>query len=303
MASLKPLDVIEASPVRLRATRLVPRLRFRDARGSIIGRPALGDPCYRPKENAMKRMSVVVVLALCMLALCSCESSKIGDSPKELTLYPGNKVTMKLALIPAGKFMMGSPETENGRVDSEGPHREVTISKRFYMGVYEVTQDQYEAVIGNNPSRFKDVENPVERVSWNDAVEFCKKLSAKTGKKVRLPTEAQWEYACRAGTNTRFGFGDKDADLGNYAWYSANSGDKTHPVGQKKPNAWGLYDMHGNAWEWCSDWTGAASDTYRVLRGGSWLNLPRFCRSAVRIRDTPVGRCYDIGFRVAVDLE
>ena len=143
--------------------------------------------------------------------------------PKELTLDLGKGVTMKLALIPAGKFTMVSPDGEKDRSPNEGPHREVTISKAFYMGVYEVTQEQYQAVMGNNPSAFKDAKNPVEQVSWNDAVEFGKKLSAKTGKKVRLPTEAQGEYACRAGTKTRFGFGDKDADLGNYAWYGANS--------------------------------------------------------------------------------
>ena len=186
------------------------------------------------------------------------------------------------------------------------------------MGVYEVTQEQYEAVMGTNPSMFKGPENPVEQVSWNDAVEFCKKLSTKTGKMVRLPTEAQWEYACRAGSKTAFGYGD-DADysnLGDYAWYTNNSESKTHPVGQKKPNAWGLYDMHGNVWEWCSDWhaesyanakttdpQGPGSGTHRVVRGGGWCNDPQGCRSAFRFRLTPDRRDYNIGFRVAVDLK
>ena len=199
---------------------------------------------------------------------------------KEIVL--GGGITMKLVLIPAGKFMMGSPDSEQGRNKSEGPQHEVVISKPFYMGVTEVTQAQYEAVMGTNPSNFKDATNPVEMVSLTDATEFCKKLSEKTGQAVRLPTEAEWEYACRAGSNTRFSFGDSDSILGDYAWWQSNSGGKTHPVGQKKPNAWGLYDMHGNVWEWCANWlgsysSGSATDPrgpgsggYRVLRGGSW---------------------------------
>jgi len=239
------------------------------------------------------------------------------SSQTQLTLLDlGDGVMMKLALIPAGNFMMGSPDGEKDRVEDEGPRREVTISKPFYMGVTEVTQAQYEAVMGTNPSSFKGPENPVETVAWIDAVEFCRKLSAKTGQKVRLPTEAQWEYACRAGTKTRFGFGDDDDDLDVYAWYTANNGSKTHPVGRKKPNAWGLYDMHGNVWEWCGDWyadsyanannrdqAGPDSGASRVLRGGSWDYNPLHCRSAYRIRGTPDFRHYDVGFRVAVDLK
>ncbi len=249
---------------------------------------------------------------------------------KELTLDLGNNVTMKLALIPAGKFMMGSPETEKDHTSDEGPQREVTISKPYYLGVYEVTQEQYEQIIGKNPSEFKGMKKPVDMVSWNDAVEFCKRLSRKTGKTVSLPTEAQWEYACRAGTKTRFGFGDKDEDLckyGNYCDKSNTDGyswqdkdhndgfDKTAPVGSLKPNAWGLYDMHGNVFEWCSDWGAASyanaknqdpqgpdSGTTRVLRGGCWDCDPQYCRSASRFWITPVDRINGIGFRVAVDL-
>jgi len=237
---------------------------------------------------------------------------------KELTLDLGNKVTMKLVLIPAGKFTMGSPETETGRDSDEGPQHEVTISKPFYMGVYEVTQEQYEQVTGKNPSTFKGAKNPVESVSWEEAVEFCKKLSAKTGKTVSLPTEAQWEYACRAGSKTRFGYGNSDADLGDYAWCTTNSYSKTHPVGEKKANAWGLYDMHGNVWEWCSDWyqdsyrnlptsdsTGPSTGELRIMRGDGWINphpLPQFCRSALRSWSAPDFRNCVIGFRVAVDL-
>ncbi|MCY2926401.1 MAG: formylglycine-generating enzyme family protein [Planctomycetota bacterium] len=234
--------------------------------------------------------------------------------PEELTLVLGKNVTMKLALIPAGKFMMGSPVTEKNREPKEGPQREVTISIPFYMGVYEVTTAQYEALMRKNPSNHHGAQNPVDTVSWNDAVEFCRTFSAKTDKAVRLPTEAEWEYACRAGTKTRFGYGDNDSDLGEYAWYRANSAMTTHPVGQKKPNAWGLYDMHGNVWEWCLDWfsdsyanaetrdpQGPASGNLRVLRGGSWVTDARFCRSAVRPMLTPSTRNAVNGFRVVVD--
>jgi len=229
---------------------------------------------------------------------------------KELTIDLGNKVTMKLVLIPSGKFMMGSLE--------DGPQREVTISKSYHMGMYDVTQEQYEQVMGKNPSSFKGAQNPVEQVSFDDAIEFCKKLSQKTGKTVRLPTDAEWEYACRAGSTTRFSYGvDNDySKLVDYAWYQKNSENKTHPVGQKKPNDWGLYDMHGNVWQWCSDWyansyananrtdpTGPASGTYRVLRGGGWDSSPGGCRSVNRTGFAPDYRYGIIGFRVVVDLK
>jgi len=231
---------------------------------------------------------------------------------KELNL--GGGVTMELVLIRPGKFIMGSPDSEKGRVVHEGPQHEVTISKPFYMGVTEVTQAQYQAIMGTNPSNFEGEKNPVEKVSWNDATQFCKKLSERTGRTVRLPTEAEWEYACRAGSKTRFCFGDADADLGDYAWSEANSGGTTHPVGQKEPNAWGLYDMHGNLCEWCADWygdypngpvtdpQGPASGTYRVLRGGCWLTAPSVDRSALRVLDPPIKRTTIYGFRVVVSV-
>jgi len=236
------------------------------------------------------------------------------SSPAGLTLDLGKGVAMTLVLIPPGKFVMGSPDSEQGRSPDEGPQHEVIISKPFYMGVTEVTQAQYEAVMGTNPSNIKGETNPVEMVSWTDATEFCKKLSEKTRQAVRLPTEAEWEYACRAGSKTRFSFGDSDSVLGDYAWYKSNSGDKTHPVGQKKPNAWGLYDMHGNVWEWCQDFhggyaagagrdpAGPGSGTHRVLRGGSWFTIPVICRSAHRNYIRPDNRHYLCGFRVVVSV-
>ncbi len=270
----------------------------------------------------MKRMPILVVLALCSFALHHAKVSakeppqaSAGITSKQLTLDLGKGVAMNLVLIPAGKFSMGSPEGEEDRQPNEGPQHEVTISKPFYVGVYEVTQEQYGAVTGANPSNFKGAQNPVEQVSCDEAVEFCKKLSAKTGKAVRLPTEAEWEYACRAGTQTRFGVCDKDAALDECAWSAANSERKTHPVGQKKPNAWGLYDMHGNVHEWCNDWyaetyanavtldpQGPASGTFRVLRGGCWDFNPQSCRSAFRhIFWTSGYRNGTFGFRVAVE--
>jgi formylglycine-generating enzyme required for sulfatase activity len=239
---------------------------------------------------------------------------------QQISLDLGNKVTMKFSLIPSGKFMMGSPKDEKDRRENEGPQHEVTISKPFYMGACQVTQEQYEQIMGKNPSRFKEAHNPVEHVSWGDAVEFCKALSKKTGKTVSLPTEAQWEYACRAGSKTRFSYADDNAyaALGDYAWYMKNSEGKTHPVGLKKPNDWGLYDMHGNVWEWCSDWydkdyysakandrdpQGPASGICRVLRSGSCVCCPLGCRSAFRRGLSPDTQLNIIGFRVSMDMK
>ena len=221
-----------------------------------------------------------------------------------------NSVGMLLVPIPAGTFTMGEANGD----DNETPHK-VTLTQPFHLGQYEVTQEQYEKVMGTNPSNFKGGQNPVEQVDWNDAVEFCRKLSAlpaekKAGYVYRLPTEAEWEYACRAGTTTRYSFGDSDSQLGDYAWYDKNSEDTTHPVGGKKPNGWGLYDMHGNVWEWCQDWygsyprgsatdpTGAASGSIRVSRGGGWNLISDYCRSAYRYWRTPDFRGIYLGFRV-----
>jgi formylglycine-generating enzyme required for sulfatase activity len=241
--------------------------------------------------------------------------AKAGDAPKpgDLdTVDLGGGVKMELAWIPAGSFQMGSPDSAWGRDKDEGPVHTVELDG-FWMGKYEVTQEQYEAVMGKNPSYFKGAKNPVEQVSWNNAADFCRKASQETGEGFRLPTEAEWEYACRAGSTTHFCFGDSDDGLGDYAWYAHNSGSQTHPVGEKKPNALGLYDMHGNVSEWCGDWyadkysagiaknpQGPSSGEYRVARGGSWFNLPQLCRSAIRLRHGPTYRNYNNGFRVVV---
>ena len=229
-----------------------------------------------------------------------------------------NSLGMQLALVPPGEFLMGSSETEKGRFDREGPQHRVTITQPLYLGVCPVTQAEYQQLTGKNPSRFKgDGRLPAEQVTWPAANEFCQQLSAlaeeqQKGWTYRLPTEAEWEYACRAFTTTRFCFGDDDSQLAAYAWHSANSGTKTHPVGEKQPNAWGLCDMHGNVWEWCADWfgeyssdptedpTGPTRGSLRVLRGGCWGSPTRYCRSAVRDGVDPSVRIVALGFRLAL---
>jgi formylglycine-generating enzyme required for sulfatase activity len=267
----------------------------------------------------MTRPVSIFLSSLFILGMIQSGCKTYAQSPKELT----NSIGMKLVLIPKGTITMGSPESEQGRQKDE-VHHEVTISKDYYLGVYEVTQAQYEKVMGANPSYFKDnavrgdsSNHPVELVPWEDAVEFCKKLSdlpeeKKAGRVYRLPTEAEWEYACRAGSKVAYSFGEDSKSLGDYAWFGGNSGVQTHPVGEKKANAWGLYDMHGNVWEWCSDWygeypKGAVSDpsgpnegSRRVGRGGSWGNGAAGCRSADRSRDVPSVRGSSSGFRVAL---
>jgi len=231
-----------------------------------------------------------------------------------------NPIGMKLNLIPPGEFTMGSPLSEPGRSDSETEHR-VRITKPFYLSAHEVTQQQYEKVMGKNPSWFSALGNgkdrvseidtsqlPAEKVNWHDAVAFCGKLGEREGAKYRLPTEVEWEYACRVGTTTAYSFGNDASGLGEYAWHSGNS---THPVGGLKPNAWGLFDMHGNVREWCQDWrddydlkvvsdpTGPASGHYRVLRGGAFTSQPRNVRAAYRYSLQPHNRVPYIGFRLA----
>ncbi|MBI83195.1 MAG: hypothetical protein CMJ81_08370 [Planctomycetaceae bacterium] len=222
-----------------------------------------------------------------------------------------NSLGIVLIPVPAGEFQMGSPASETGHQEDETRHL-VQITKPFYLSAHEVTQQQYESVMGHNPTYSKDADKPVENVIWNDALDFCGKLSEQEGQEYRLPTEAEWEYACRAGTITAYSFGDDASRLGQYAWHSGNSDYTTHTGGEKLPNHWGLYDMHGNVWEWCQDRyapygsqqesmdpAGPEEGSFRVLRGGSFSYLPRNLRSADRFHDNPVFENTRYGFRLA----
>ncbi|MCX7048863.1 MAG: bifunctional serine/threonine-protein kinase/formylglycine-generating enzyme family protein [Candidatus Sumerlaeota bacterium] len=231
---------------------------------------------------------------------------------KKAFLNLGRGVKMDLVWIMPGAFQMGSPPSEWGHDENESPQHRVTLDG-FWMGETEVTQLQYIIVMGKNPSYYKGENQPVECVLWNDAVEFCKEVSLMTGKTVTLPTEAQWEYACRAGSSSRYYFGDSDTPLKEYAWL--RGANQTHPVKTKRPNAWGLYDMHGNVWEWVADWygpytaasqtnpKGPATGTDRIMRGGHWNDTPFNCRSAKRLRYNGALIGNGNGFRVVAGAD
>jgi formylglycine-generating enzyme required for sulfatase activity len=253
-----------------------------------------------------------------------------NDRPREkVQIYKedlGNAISLTMVKIPAGEFLMGSPTTETGRYEDESPQHKFKVSE-FYIGQTLVTQSQWQQIMSNNPSKFTgDGKLPVEQISWVDTQNFCQKLSQRTQQKYRLPTEAEWEYACRGGTTTPFHFGktittDVANFNGNDTYGNAPKGkylQKTTPVGfYKVVNNFGLYDMHGNLWEWCQDhwhqnYQGAPADgsawlsnddkANRVLRGGSWINNPRGCRSATRDLYSPVNRSFDLGFRVVCEI-
>jgi len=243
-------------------------------------------------------------------------------SPSQRPSKISNSIGMEFVLIPAGTFTMGSPDSDPNADSDEKPPHQVTISEPFYMGKYEVTQAQWQAVMGTTLQEQRDKANkdwslqgvgakhPMYYVSWDEVQDFIKKLNA-IGDRVscRLPTEAQWEYAARAGEQHVYSFGNDAAKLGEYAWYSGNAGGTTHPVGQELPNAWGLYDMHGNVWEWVQDWygpyeaksvadpSGPDAGAIRVVRGGGWYDPARLARSAYRHRIHPGVRVNSLGFR------
>lgn len=243
-------------------------------------------------------------------------AGKPGTDTDTLTLDLGGGVKLELVRLPPGEFMMGSPAGEEGRRDNEGPAHTVRVAKAFYLGRYEVTEAQWSAVMPENPSRYKGDELPVHWVSAVDAEAFCRQLTARVGRTVRLPTEAEWEYACRAGSTTAYNFGDSGTDLDKYAWYDGHGRRSPSPVGGKQPNAWGLYDMLGNVWEWCQDayrpsYDGAPADGSarppetdddfrRVLRGGSWFDKAPVLRSASRMGRPAAMRSIYMGFRIVV---
>ena len=233
-----------------------------------------------------------------------------------IIVYPPKPSGMEFVIIPAGEFDMGSSQNEAGRDIDEGPVHHVKIADAFNMSKYEITQKQWHDVMGTYPSYFRGDNLPVEQVSWNEVQEFISRLNEKEGiNKYRLPSEAEWEYAARAGTTTRYYFGDDVSKLSDYEWYDVNSERETHEVGQKKPNPWGLYDMHGNVWEWVQDvyhdsyigspidgspWEGNGS--HRVIRGGSFDYYAGHLRAANRNDRDPGYRHYSTGFRLVRDL-
>ena len=251
---------------------------------------------------------------------CGTAKPEIGttQTPEMLDLDCGGGELLKLIYIEPGKFTMGGTTTE-----AEEPPHEVTIANPFYMGIFPVTQAQYEAVMPSNSSMFRDqldsAQHPAGIVTWEDAKQFCQRLSQKTGKHVDLPSEAQWEYCCRAGTTTEYSFGEEEEQLERYANYERTPvyGDNsTSPVGCFRPNDWGLYDMHGNVWEWCEDqwhenYDGAPTDGTawlsedvsnidRVYRGGSWYDFSGYSRSAFRFKMNPLSANSNLGFRVCL---
>ena len=265
----------------------------------------------RKKEEELQARERVVV-----------QERKVESSSNENLSTPKtytNSLGMEFVLIPAGEFMMGAVPQDKEAGDDEKPQHNVKITKPFYMGKYPVTQEEWEKLMGNNPSKFKQAgkKAPVETVSWNDCQEFIKKLNQMEGKTYRLPTEAEWEYAARGGGSAGsyvYTYGDDAGKLGDYAWYDDNSSETTHPVGQKKPNSIGLYDMMGNVWEWCEDCfdedfyknspsadpKGVENDEYRSIRGGSWYYFARNSRLSYRNNYDPDNRNFSFGVRLVL---
>jgi len=279
------------------------------------------EPHGREKGSPNRRRALIAAGVVALVGLAAFGISRLdwkhGDqqqviaSPvppqKYLTVDLGGGVTMDFVLIRSGSFTMGSDTAAH----------KVTLTKPYYLGKYEVTQEQWEKLMGSNPSTFKGAKNPVENVSWTDCQTFLAKLKEKVpGQTFRLPTEAEWEFACRAGNTGEYCYGDGEGSLVEYAWYESNANNTTHTVGEKKPNAWGLYDMHGNVWEWCADWfgdypsgsptdpTGPETASDRVFRGGCWRDRDTYCRSAHRVNYSfmPDTRRSFLGFRVAAVL-
>lgn len=252
--------------------------------------------------------------SLALASDSSYSSAPVGDDAEPGEVRELTRLKIKFCWCPPGTFQMGSSADAPGHLLNETQF-DVTFSNGFWMQQTELTQNQYEQLMGSNPAFFKGPQNPIESLTWTEATEFCRRLSElppekKAGNRFRLPTEAEWEYACRAGSTTDFCYGDDEAGLEEYAWYHKNSGRTTHPVAKKLANAWGLHDMHGNVSEWCQDFYGAyprnavtdprgpESGDKRVLRGGGWFFVPMYARSAHRNAYVPSARYVGLGFRL-----
>jgi formylglycine-generating enzyme required for sulfatase activity len=269
-------------------------------------------------------LSAVVVVAAGLGLASAAPAESVSVKPAASILHApsrsvdlGGGVQLEFVLIPAGSFIMGSDE--NTGDGDESPQHKVIFTRPFYLGKYEVTQEQWEKIMAHNPSHFKGAKLPVETVSWNDCQRFLAKLHEKTKLPFALPTEAQWEYACRAGTTTTWSFGGNDAAIRDYAWQTGNSQGTPHPVGEKKPNPWNLYDMHGNVGEWCADWyvkhaypgedvkdprgPAAPLNGSRVVRGGAWGDPSDYLRCAYRNCNGPNDATYGIGLRCVLEVE
>ena len=242
----------------------------------------------------------------------SSASSSMSSGSNTISIPVKNGINIEMVKVEAGTFMMGATSEMKKPYSWEKPVHQVILTNDYYMGKYEVTQALWQAVMGNNPSKFKGDNLPVETVSWNDCQDFISKLNSLTGRNFRLPTEAEWEYAARGGKKSRGYQYSGSSKISNVAWYDGNSGSKTHAVGTKQPNELGIYDMTGNVWEWCQDWygsyssssrtnpTGATSGSIRVRRGGCWGINARYCRSSYRSFSTPVNRGNGLGLRLAL---
>jgi uncharacterized protein (TIGR02996 family) len=274
----------------------------------------LRETCCEPQRHPERAAQQARVVQLLMEGVRPCVAQRVVEV--------GNGVPMTFAWVPPGSFLMGSPPDEEERSGDETQHK-VTLTRGFYLGIHPLTQAQWRAVMGSNPSHFRGDDRPVEQMSWDDCQGFCARLGQATGKTFRLPTEAEWEYACRAGTTTPFSFGatlsTEQANYdGNYTYGKGKKGvcqKQTTPVGSCPGNAWGLCEMHGNVWEWCQDWygpyragdvtdpQGSNNGDARVLRGGSWGDFPRWCRSANRGGGAPGYRHFLIGCRLVLCLD
>jgi formylglycine-generating enzyme required for sulfatase activity len=272
-------------------------------------------PAFGAVRFLHSSVQIVGVAALLLLAGCVTRPPYHGPGAGQTYLVPPTGI--ELVPIPAGTFTMGTPSGGNY---TERPVMEVALTEPFWLGKTPVTQAQFQSLMGYNPSNFRNPDNPVEQVSWNEAMEFCRRLTASEqargdlpdGYAYTLPTEAQWEYACRSGTTTPFYTGATEADLARAGWYAGNSDGHTHPVGLKQPNTLGLYDMLGNVWQWCRDWfwpytggklsdpSGDSFGALRSLRGGSWFSSAASCTAGRRDSNAPDFRYFNLGFRVGL---